>query len=288
MSRPWTKKPIASRTSAGLALLVVAGLGGAAYALSGGSPQPVQPDPPARSSAGKASRWLSIRATPATREIEPGDQAIFAVSIHRGRGKGPRVRLRRVRFNLGDRLPEGASASFSPNAPRSSWVALTIRTTEDTPGGGYRLRVIASVAKRRAQAAVNLVVTDSPETDHSFGIAGHLRELLKPGLTLPLDLRITNPNSSALAVQSLGVTIAGVTAPHADADHPCTTADFSAEQFSGRYGFEVPASGTSSLSELGFPEDQLPQITMLNRPVNQDGCKEATLHFDFAGTGGGG
>jgi hypothetical protein len=29
----------------------------------------------------------------------------------------------------------------------------------------------------------------------------------------------------------------------------------------------------------------MPSITMLNRPVNQDGCKSATLHIAYTGSG---
>jgi hypothetical protein len=46
----------------------------------------------------------------------------------------------------------------------------------------------------------------------------------------------------------------------------------------------VPASSTLTLSELGFTEGQMPQVGMLNRSVNQDGCKGSTLTFAYSGS----
>jgi len=53
--------------------------------------------------------------------------------------------------------------------------------------------------------------------------------------------------------------------------------------FSGAYGFTLPARTTTRLSALGIPARQWPHIAMLDRPVNQDGCKRATLSLSFTG-----
>jgi hypothetical protein len=41
---------------------------------------------------------------------------------------------------------------------------------------------------------------------------------------------------------------------------------------------------TVSLIALGFAAPELPLVSMLNRPVNQDGCKAASFSLAFAGT----
>jgi hypothetical protein len=70
--------------------------------------------------------------------------------------------------------------------------------------------------------------------------------------------------------------------------HPCGVNDFTVTQFTGSYGFVLPAAGDTSLSRLGLPPSSWPQVSMLNRPVNQDGCKDATLNLGFTGTALGG
>ena len=39
----------------------------------------------------------------------------------------------------------------------------------------------------------------------------------------------------------------------------------------------------ASLSELGFGRSEWPEVSMLNLPTNQDGCKGASLTLAFAG-----
>jgi hypothetical protein len=78
--------------------------------------------------------------------------------------------------------------------------------------------------------------------------------------------------------------VSNVTAPGQDAAHPCTAEDFSVQQFSGPYGFQLPESSNNTLASLGIPESQWPRVAMVDRPVNQDGCKGASLTLDFAGS----
>jgi len=42
--------------------------------------------------------------------------------------------------------------------------------------------------------------------------------------------------------------------------------------------------GTKTLSQLGYTGAQLPSIRMLDRPLNQDGCRGATLNFTYSGS----
>jgi hypothetical protein len=46
----------------------------------------------------------------------------------------------------------------------------------------------------------------------------------------------------------------------------------------------VPRDRSVSLSELGVPESQWPQLRMPDLPVNQDACKNTSFTFEYAAT----
>jgi hypothetical protein len=282
-----------TRRRAKLALILIGGTActaGAGYAATqaGHSPAtPVNAQGPAASKSAATdppSRPLSIRVTPLTRSVAPGDTAEFAVRL-RERDR------RRVRLSVIDGVPRRATAFFTPTSTRKSRATLKVITT-GAPSGGHRLRLLARSGRRggtrRATAAVNLVISSvSSSTQHTnFTISGDLPSSspLEPGLSVPFDLSLTNPGPVEIAISGLEVSVGDISAPNAAATFPCTAADFSVSQFSGGYGFTLPATSTRSLSELGFAGSQLPQVEMWNRPVNQNGCKGASLQFDFSGT----
>jgi hypothetical protein len=249
--------------------------GGVAYALaqgerhSAGAPGQV---------AGKSARSFSIRVAPRTRVVSPGEGAKFTVRI--GRRDRRKLRLRVV-----DGLPPGATAFLAPRLTRKSRATLTI-DTGGAPSGGHRLMVEVRRGARRTRAAVNLVIT--PPRPTNFAIGGDLPGPLEPGLALPLDLALTNPGPAAVAITGLDVEVAAVSAPQASAAYPCSVADFAVTEFSGSYGFTLAPTSTARLSELGFPDERLPHVGMLNPPVNQNGCRGASLSLSFTGTSAGG
>jgi hypothetical protein len=117
-----------------------------------------------------------------------------------------------------------------------------------------------------------------------FTIGGISSRTLYPGgSTASIDLSLTNPNSVTIYITSLTVSLASITKPNANPTHPCSAADFSLTQYTGSFPITLPP-GTKTLSQLGHATSELPSITMLNRPVNQDGCKGATLTFTYAGS----
>lgn len=122
---------------------------------------------------------------------------------------------------------------------------------------------------------------------HDIGISGSVPGLLEPGSTLPVALTITNPSDSALTVTGLTIGIGPIQAPHATVLRGCTAADFVVSQFTGQYGFVIAAGATRSLAELGIPADEWPQLTMINRAVNQNGCKQASVTLEFTASGSG-
>jgi hypothetical protein len=251
---------------------------GGAYALghSGREAPPVA----AKATAARSPAKISLRVAQPTASVAPGGVATFKVRIR------PRDR-RLVRLRVRDGVPAGATASFRRRKTRKSKSILTI-ATGTARSGSYRLRIRARSGKRRAKSAVNLVIGSTPFTaagisgPTAFAISGTLPGALIPGMATPLDLTLSNPGS-ATRISRLDVDLYGVIAPQADATHPCTVDDFSVTQFSGSYGFTLPSSSARTLSQLGFPSGQWPVVAMLNRPVNQDGCKGASLEFNYSG-----
>ena len=60
----------------------------------------------------------------------------------------------------------------------------------------------------------------------AFQIQGDATAPVSPGISVPLDLRFTNPHVEAMTVTHLKVTIRKLTAPGADRDHPCSVSDY--------------------------------------------------------------
>jgi hypothetical protein len=268
-----------------IALVVISCAGGAAYAVAQTAGTSA---PQATSSAptlAKPGHSLSIAIIPLTRLVAPGDTTTFRVRIRNLKRTHHLVRL-----SVLDGVPQGATAFVSPRSTRRSRATLTVATA-DARSGGRRIRLLARSGNRRATAALNLVIGSPKQAatgNADFTIAGNLATPLEPGLGAPLDLALANPGTTEIAVSGLQVALSGIGAPHATASYPCTSDDFYVAQFSGAYGFTIPASSTRTLSELGFSEAQLPRVAMPNRPLNQNGCKGASLQFDFTGTATGG
>jgi hypothetical protein len=229
----------------------------------------------------KSGQSLSISIAPLTRSIAPGDTTDFTVQIRN-------LNRRTARLSVLDGVPQGASASLTRKSTRATRATLTV-ATGGARSGGHRIRLLARSGHRRAIAALNLIIGSPKHVGNAnFAIAGNLPTPLEPGFGAPLDLALTNPGTTEIAVSGLQVAVSSIVAPRASASYPCISDDFSVTQFSGAYGFTIPASSTRTLSELGFSEAQLPQVAMPNRPVNQNGCKGASVQFDFTGTATGG
>jgi hypothetical protein len=248
------------------------------------------------SAAGKAAPALGISARPAHLTVAPGAAATYRLRVSRGRAlagsRGPgRHRLAaQIRLRVARPLPTGVSAIFTPPATRSPAAKLTLRASSRTRLGTYRVRVEARgrlhpashERVRYARTVVTLVVARPSHT--GFAIHGTVAVPLAPGISAPLDLSLTNPHGFTLKVRRLDVRVAAIRAPHADATHPCSTRDFAVAQFSGAYGFAVPRASTRRLSRLRIAASRWPRVAMTNRPVDQDGCKRASLTLRFTGT----
>jgi hypothetical protein len=119
----------------------------------------------------------------------------------------------------------------------------------------------------------------------SFTIRGGISRAISPGEAVALDLTLHNTNDLDLLIEQITVAVARVDAPQADAAHPCSEADFEVRPSSGGIVLRLPGNTTDRLSELDLPEENWPTVGMINRPVNQDGCKGASLTLDYEASG---
>ncbi|GAA4731968.1 hypothetical protein GCM10023350_14170 [Nocardioides endophyticus] len=129
--------------------------------------------------------------------------------------------------------------------------------------------------------------TSHPHQPHvawgtSVKISGTTRKPLRPGVSSRVRLGFTNQGLKAVSLRHVRVTISSITAPQASPEYPCTRADFRVRPMRAR-PFVVPDDGFTNLVRLGVPGWQWPRLTMRNRPVNQDGCKGASLKLSYRG-----
>lgn len=111
-----------------------------------------------------------------------------------------------------------------------------------------------------------------------FTISGDLDRTLFPGGSGLLDLRLTNVSDGDLTVGEITVQVASVTT---QPQQTCLVADFAVTQIDAARQFALPANTSRTLTELGMTAADLPQVSMTNTSVNQDGCKRATVNLVF-------
>jgi hypothetical protein len=106
--------------------------------------------------------------------------------------------------------------------------------------------------------------------------------VLAPGApSAAVDLAITNPFTAAMTVTALGVSVTGTSIS------ACAVGNYDVTAYSGPFPLTIPPGTTRTLSQLGVPRAQWPQVQMLNLPANQDACKGATVQLHYSGTGSG-
>lgn len=123
------------------------------------------------------------------------------------------------------------------------------------------------------------------DTPSAFTISGDIGDAIVPGAHEPLDLSLENPNDRNLVVDRISVTVTDVDAPQADARHPCSVADFVVRQVADGIAVTLRANRVDDLSSMGVARRDWPAVGMLNRPVNQDGCKGAFLTLGYEARG---
>ena len=125
----------------------------------------------------------------------------------------------------------------------------------------------------------------SVRASSSFTISGDVRRPISPGELVPIDLRLDNTSDLDLAIDHITVALVGIDAPRADVDHPCSAADFEVRQLSGGVVLRIARNSAENLSGMKLPDESWPAVSMVDRPVNQDGCKGAALTLRYEASG---
>jgi hypothetical protein len=115
-------------------------------------------------------------------------------------------------------------------------------------------------------------------------LTGTATAVLTPSARTSVDVTVNNPNIAAMRVDRLSIDLVGVSGPDGR-PVACQPSEFTVRQYTGGYGFVLPGSRTTSLSTLGVGQAQWPVVTMIDLPVNQDGCKNALLKLDVRADG---
>jgi hypothetical protein len=137
-----------------------------------------------------------------------------------------------------------------------------------------------NVGSRQPYARGSIDVTAA-----AFDISGSTTGAISPGTGVALDLQITNLHSVPVVVRHLDVTLHRVVGPGTSSSLPCSAADFELDQAADDLDVTVPAGSTRSLSALKLARHAWPHVRMRDRPVNQDGCKGASLVLEYTGSG---
>lgn len=214
--------------------------------------------------------------------LEPGSSARLGVVVHRRRLRSA------VGLGVASQLPQGVSARFFPQRTRGGHATLVLGVSSSASPGRYLLLLRGRAAHVDRSVGLELRVLSpeaptppSTEAHPDFSITGSVAVPLEPGSPQPIDVLITNPNDLPLNLMSLTVGVHSIRAPRASAALPCTAADFTVGPYTGQ-ALTIPASSSRSLSALGVPGSQWPEVGVINRPTNQDGCQGASLSLTYS------
>ena len=227
---------------------------------------------------------ILVQITPSSRSVDQGQATSYSATVSSTGGFAGTVLLAVAG------LPAGATASFSPSSVKltsgsTAQLSMNVSTASSTAAADYELTMTGQSGTIQSAAVKTQFKVKAPL--RVFGLSRDVSGLLAPGTSQSLDLGFNNPDKG-IDVGNLTVSVTGVvrTAKAVAANLPCTAQDYAVVQYSGRYPLAVP-SGSSSLTQLGVPQAQLPRIAMLDTPRLQDGCKGAVLQLAYSGSGQG-
>jgi len=117
----------------------------------------------------------------------------------------------------------------------------------------------------------------TPSQLTNFKISGDANAPLYPGgAAASVDLGFTNPNTFAITVSDVAVKVAGSSSAACDASNFVVGSQFAGE-------VRLSPGATKSLSQLGIPQADWPQVAMVDSPVSQDACKSSSVQLSYTG-----
>ena len=149
--------------------------------------------------------------------------------------------------------------------------------------------LIVSLIPLGSDGRSNVGTGDQTVSQHGgtagFTIKNTLIRQASPGSLSRINLTFTNPNAFPVVITHISVRIASLDAPNATRAHPCTTADFKVRHAGQQLRLTIPAKRTTTLRLLGVDARRWPQAQMIDRLVNQDGCKGAVVTLAYSADG---
>ena len=145
-----------------------------------------------------------------------------------------------------------------------------------------RLRLSAAVAAvLLVITMIVMVLTHTP----AFGVAANLATPLRPGVSAPLDLELTNPHSYPMTVTAVSVRVSAVTVTRTGAPSTCAPSNFVVSQPVKVLPLTLDPHSSLTLSQANFPKSAWPRITMLKTRVSQNECKHVSLTLSYLANG---
>jgi hypothetical protein len=217
---------------------------------------------------------FSMVLSPPSATVVDGESTTYNLAIDRGLLAGP------IALKVSG-VPANATATVSPSLSiLGNSASIKVATAANVVPGTYLLTVKGSSLLASATASAYLIVL--PQTYPNFPIAGTADRVLTPGGEAgAVDLAITNPFGVPMSVTALGVNVTGTDKPG------CGAGNYQVTAYGGPFPLTVPANSTRTLTQLGVPRAQWPQVAMVNLASNQDACKGATVQLHYSGTGSG-
>jgi hypothetical protein len=143
----------------------------------------------------------------------------------------------------------------------------------------FSVRALDAAWNVSSATTYSWTVVKTGESHTPFAISGNLSAPLAPGVSRSLQLTITNPNSVAIYVTSLLVSVQ-TGSSKAGCDGP-TNLQVTQSNVSATNAVTVPAKGQATLP-AGTVSG--PQVLMKDLATNQDACKGATFTFSYTGS----
>ncbi len=148
--------------------------------------------------------------------------------------------------------------------------------------GAHRFVVEAADAVGNVSSPTSYTWTIAKTVEESgkpFAVAGNAAGPLAPGVSQPLAITVTNPNSVAIEVTSLSTAVAaGSTKPGCDGP---TNLQVTQSSVSSSNPLAIPANGQVSLPASSV---SAPSVLMRDLSTNQDACKGASFTFTYSGS----
>ena len=116
----------------------------------------------------------------------------------------------------------------------------------------------------------------------AFQIQGDATAPVSPGITVPLDLKFTNPHVYSMTVTHLKVTVRKRHRPRADRDHPCSVDDYQLTQIASSVVIMLPPTATTGFRDLHIPQKRWPQVGIDATVILEDRFLASSDNFTCA------